>query len=642
MSEKAEIFIKGGEELERSGKFINPNVTDLRKWDANLLGKFKPKYYSSIQQCQFCAFGPCDLSKNRRGACGMRLNPQMAREALVMAIAGSSSFIARACELNETIIKEHTYFAALNSDANSTIFINLLCGYKPETTGDLKKALRYANEQIVHLISATHMGQEPSDFDFNSKIFHAGMLSLLAMEIYEILKKISGKNEGVDTNKSDTESGAADKNKGVVLIIGEHVPNIDKFDSDTAFEIFEINTGNASDFYNKINESNVVVIGEGNVRTDIIEKAKKSSIPVIAASDRNLAGLADLSCLSADKIFKKLISKEISGCYIKDGEKLADVVKMCALGKKETDKNSGIMPCADVIKKTEECINCGPCSKACPVNLNNRLLIDKTTSTESRNADADAFTLEENDILIVLGDANFPNGAQELAEILEEFLNRNFLIFAAGDVVISIAESALFEKHKNLINMGSLSAGIHIIEKVIETAGKNPGKSPAGNFDEIAEDIANRVGLVAVFWGASTQENFAVSQGLMRMGIPVIFGQQGIKYRRELRGDIIIDYSRDDYNGNYNEVLKKISPKNLSFPHLCIAAKTKEEAMLLIPKMVFRNFDSEDVRRKKISRYIEIYRKYAADKTKEIPDDIKNFVRSEKDIPEAYKNSIQK
>ncbi|PKP58404.1 MAG: hypothetical protein CVT89_02925 [Candidatus Altiarchaeales archaeon HGW-Altiarchaeales-2] len=260
----------------------------------------------------------------------------------------------------------------------------------------------------------------------------------------------------------------------------------------------------------------------------------------------------------------------------------------------------------------EKCIFCGRCESQCPKQIpivsvfaeigKEKFMNEKGAITLSHNISIS----EDAQVLLVLGDANFPNGAKELAEILEEFLNRNFIVFTAGDAAISIVESNL--KHENLINMGSASAGIHLIEKIIEMAGKKNNKSPAGNFDEIAAHIANKVGLAAMFWGATTQGNFAVAQGLMRLGIPVIFGQHGIKYRRELRGDIVVDYSKDDHNGNYNEVIKKISPKNFAFPHL----------------------------------YIEIYRKYAADKTKEIPDDVKNFVRSEKDIPEEYKNSIEK
>ncbi|PKP57428.1 MAG: hypothetical protein CVT88_08875 [Candidatus Altiarchaeales archaeon HGW-Altiarchaeales-1] len=182
----------------------------------------------------------------------------------------------------------------------------------------------------------------------------------------------------------------------------------------------------------------------------------------------------------------------------------------------------------EILNALEKCIFCGRCESQCPKQIpivsvfaeigKEKFMNKKGAITLSR----DISISEDAQVLLVLGDANFPNGAKELAEILEEFLNRNFIVFTAGDAAISIVESNL--KHENLINLGSASAGIHLIEKIIEMAGKKNNKSPVGNFDEIAAHIANKVGLAAMFWGATTQGNFAVAQGLMRLGIPVIFG----------------------------------------------------------------------------------------------------------------------
>lgn len=559
--ETYEIFIGGGTELEtteKNKKRVKPNVTALRNWDANLLRKFKPKYYSAIPQCQYCTFGPCDLSKNRMGACGMRLNIQMAREALVTVIVGASSYSARAMELNDALIKEREYFAELNLSEYQTTLINLLCGYEPKTIGDLKKALKYINEQIVHLISATHMGQEASDFDLNSKAFHGGMMCLLAMEIYEILRKFSKIKEDVVEIVSNIN-----KNKGVVLVVGKTY----KIEIKGDFEIISNSFDGAINIGGKIVEdlaldavlkiTDVVVLGEGNVNVDLPEKAKNFGIPVIATSNRNLSGFADLSNISADEIFKNLMSKEISGCFIKDRKKLSDVVSMIAGTKKRA-------------------------SDANPLRVDSEQPSNETVLIAIGNVDANSLKMDP--ILLVLGDANFPNGRKEIEEILHVFLNKNFHIFTAGDVAVSIAKNL---NHKNLVNLGSTSACITVIEKMIKMACKNLKTPCVGNFEEVADYISSKIPIAAIFCGAFSQENFAIANGLMRVGIPVIFGPQGTKYRREFRSDVVIDYSKDDYN----EILKNGMGDNkiFLFPHLYIAAKTKEEYISLIQKSVLRN-----------------------------------------------------
>jgi len=555
--EKLEIFIGGGieliseEEAEKTKKFINPNATALRNLDADLFGKFKPKYYGFIQQCQLCAFGPCDLSRNRKGACGMRLNLQMSREALIISISGASSYLARASELYKYAVKKYTYFEILNLKKEETAIINLLCGYDPIMVGDLKKALRYGNEQIVHLISSTHMGQEASDFDYNSKALHAGMISLLALEIYEILRKFLYEKEKKIYAKNEI--------KGNIVVIGEFVKtfsllnlpvNIIRLGSDDVNYINSI----VNYSYEILKYADVIVIGEGNVKCDIIEMAKNVGIPVFATSSRNLAGLADISNLSVDEIFNKIKNKEICGGFINSTEKLTEVILTFVEKNPKETKNP---------------------EAAEATGVKNELIKEINISEK----------LEKSPIILLFGDANFSDlNKNDLNEILNNFLSKNFFVFTAGDIGFSVEL-----KHENLLNLGSKSAGVHLIENLIIKASERIGEIPVGNFDKIAEYIRNKFNIVGIFLGSTTQEDFSISNGVMRLGIPVIFGSQGIKFRREFRGDIIVDYSKDDYNGNYNEIFKTHPQKNFSFPHLCISAKTKDEIITLIPKMVIRS-----------------------------------------------------
>lgn len=46
--------------------------------------------------------------------------------------------------------------------------------------------LDYCETEVTHLLSAAHTGQEGSNLDFESKVFHAGMIDQVAMEIADI------------------------------------------------------------------------------------------------------------------------------------------------------------------------------------------------------------------------------------------------------------------------------------------------------------------------------------------------------------------------------------------------------------------------------------------------------------------------
>jgi len=448
-------------------------------------------------------------------------------------------------------VKKYTYFEPLNIGKEETAIINLLCGYDPIMVGDLKKALRYGNEQIVHLISSTHMGQEASDFDYNSKALHAGMISLLALEIYENLRKFLYEKEKRSYNKNEI--------KGNVVVIGEFIKtfsllnlpvNIIRLGSDDVNYINSI----VNYSYEILKDADVVVMGEGNVKCDIIEMAKNVGIPVFVTSSRNFAGLADISNLSVDEIFNKIKNKEICGGFINSTEKLREVILTFVEPKEaknpETAEATGVKN--ELIKEIKNVIP------------------EKS---------------EKSPIILLFGDANFLDiNRNDLNEILNNFLSKNFVVFTAGDIGFSVEL-----KHENLLNLGSKSAGVHLIENLIMKASERIGEIPVGNFDKIAEYIRNKFNIVGIFLGSTTQEDFSISNGVMRLGIPVIFGSQGIKFRREFRGDVIVDYSKDDYDGNYNEIFKTHPQKNFSFPHLCISAKTKDEIITLIPKMVIRS-----------------------------------------------------
>ena len=59
-----------------------PEHPDLRNWDMRLLKTYKPFYAPMCDMCCFCTYGKCDLTGDKRGACGIDISTQQARVVL--------------------------------------------------------------------------------------------------------------------------------------------------------------------------------------------------------------------------------------------------------------------------------------------------------------------------------------------------------------------------------------------------------------------------------------------------------------------------------------------------------------------------------------------------------------------------------
>ncbi|MEM2325648.1 MAG: acetyl-CoA decarbonylase/synthase complex subunit alpha, partial [Archaeoglobaceae archaeon] len=59
------------EEWETLGPTPKPGIIELRKWDHKLLERYEPFYAPMQDFCNLCTMGPCDLSFNKKGACGI-------------------------------------------------------------------------------------------------------------------------------------------------------------------------------------------------------------------------------------------------------------------------------------------------------------------------------------------------------------------------------------------------------------------------------------------------------------------------------------------------------------------------------------------------------------------------------------------
>ena len=72
--------------------------------------------------------------------------------------------------------------------------------------------------------------------------------------------------------------------------------------------------------------------------------------------------------------------------------------------------------------------------------------------------------------------------------------------------------------------------------------------------------------------------------------------------------------------------------------HLFFAAETKEEAMVMIPKLCIRPSDTTKGRSIKLNHYIDLHKKFYGT----MPDDVHMFVRTLADIPATMKDDIIK
>ncbi|ODS39941.1 MAG: hypothetical protein A7315_02680 [Candidatus Altiarchaeales archaeon WOR_SM1_79] len=83
----------------------------------------------------------------------------------------------------------------------------------------------------------------------------------------------------------------------------------------------------------------------------------------------------------------------------------------------------------------------------------------------------------------------------------------------------------------NLVNVGSCVANSHITGAAIKVANIFAKRKLRANYEEIADYCLNRIGAVGLVLGTMSQKAVSIGFGCMRLGVPVIWGPQGIKYR---------------------------------------------------------------------------------------------------------------
>ncbi|UCD44739.1 MAG: CO dehydrogenase/acetyl-CoA synthase complex subunit epsilon [Candidatus Bathyarchaeota archaeon] len=707
-----------------------PTVGTFRNWDRTLLDRYKPFYMPFCDLCCLCTFGKCDLTGDKKGACGITMAGQQSRIVLLACCIGASTHTAHARHMLDHLIEEYGRDAPLEVALNTNVEapnIRLVCGIRPNTLRDLEDALDYVESQLVQLIAATHTGQEGDNLDFESKTFHAGMLDHVAMEVADISQITTlGLPKGEpETDMTELGYGSIDTTKPVIMCIGHNVlPSVDIIDYLMENDLFgEVEIGGlcctAHDMsrYNKRSKiigpiswqlrfiragiPDLIVVDEQCIRTDVVSEAKKIGVPVIATSEKSCFGLPDRTGDDPDEIIADLVAGKIDGALIIDPKKVGEVTVKTAIGVAE--KRGGLkgfdleglselanecrsclecvracpnsMSIVDAMQAAKDgdytlfaslsdlCVGCARCESACPVDLP---IVSMITKANHENNVAEKFPIrvgrgaiqdveirevgspivfgEIPGVVALVGCANYPAGGDDVARMAEEFLKRRFIVVTSGCSAMNISMTKdedglnLYEKYPGnfdaggLVNVGSCVANSHITGAAIKIANIFAKRPLRANYEEIADYIHNRVGAVGVAWGAMSQKAASIAAGCWRLGIPVVVGPHGSKYRRMLLG-------RKENEGDWKVYNARDGEKVYIGPapeHLFYAAETVEEAVVMIAKLAMRPNDTNKGRAVKLSHYIDLHKRHYGS----IPDDIHLFVRRSQDIPFTMKDEI--
>jgi acetyl-CoA decarbonylase/synthase complex subunit alpha len=391
--------IEEEEEWEPLGPTPKPHILDLRHWDRRLLERYEPIYAPMQDFCNLCTMGPCELSNNKEGACGLDLKTQKARLVTLACLIGASSHTAHARHLVHYLVENFgaDYPIDLGGEINvEAPNIRLVFGIKPKTIGDLERVLDYVEEGLVRVLHTTHTGQEEDYRDYESKALQVGMLDHVAMEVADIAQVVAFNYPLGDPDAPliDIGFGVLESGKPVILVIGHNIlpaRNIDEYLREHGLEdeveiaglcCTAIDTsrydprakvvGTLSYELRAIRSGipDVVVTDEQCIRADTLRECSKMGIPLIATSEAAARGLPDRTHENPDVIINDLVSGRAKGVLIRDPDKVGEIAVRVAIEmRKKKDKKPAFMSDEELKAEVSKCTGCMNCVFACPHNL---------------------------------------------------------------------------------------------------------------------------------------------------------------------------------------------------------------------------------------------------------------------------------
>jgi len=395
------------------GPFPKPNVATLRDWDFKLCNRYKIMYSPADDTCTLCTYGPCDLTGNKKGACGIDMAGACGKIVLVAILMGTCAHTAHGRHLYHWCLDK---FGDMKFDMGNEILVDApltrtIIGIKPKTLKDFGEALAYCEEQIVQLLAATHTGQEGFYVDFESKGLHAGMIDSLGKEICDMLQVVAYDmpRGAADAPLVEIGMGTLDQNKGVLIAYGHNLAagaeamiyaennNLwDKVDIGgvccTAIDLTRITEGGrpskipanlgpkakvagAMGWWRKMVRAGImdaVIVDEQCVFCDVLEDCQKRHIPLIASNDKIMLGLPDRTNDSADAIVDDLVNFKMPGVAVLDPVKAGEVAIRTAIAvkpKREQFKKEIIFDEQQFNDTLAKCTQCNHCAFVCPPHI---------------------------------------------------------------------------------------------------------------------------------------------------------------------------------------------------------------------------------------------------------------------------------
>lgn len=393
-------------ELGPMGPTPFPGIATLRDWSFTLFDRYEPVYTPMCDQCCYCTFGPCNLEGNKRGACGIDMKGQAAREFFLRCITGCACHSAHGRHLLNHLIDVFGEDMPINMGASNVVTpnIQLVTGLQPKTLGDLKPVMEYVEEELGQMLATIHAGQEGAAIDYDNKSMLAGVLDHVGMEVSDVAQvtALGFPKSDPDVPLVEVGMGTIDPKKPVIVAIGHNVAGVtyimdymedngltDKVEIGgmccTAFDMTRYKREDRKAPYAKIVGTlakelkivrsgipDVIVLDEQCVRADLVQEGQKLKIPIIASNDKIMYGLPDRTNDNVDAIIEDIKSGAIPGCVMLDYEKLGELVPRIAMEMAPIRDAEGItaIPTDDEMTAlVGKCVECGECKLACPEEL---------------------------------------------------------------------------------------------------------------------------------------------------------------------------------------------------------------------------------------------------------------------------------